>query len=426
MTCARAPSHASPCAMDSSDIPRFDIAIVGGGMVGASLACALARTTLRVAMIEAVALDAPNQPSYDDRTIALAYGGRRIYEAMGLWDEVATQGISPILGIHISDRGRFGFTRLRADALGVPALGYVIENRILGRTLYAHLREADNVELFCPVSLESIQVEDGIAELRLRHDGTMTRLRARLVVAADGADSAVRQAMGITAVRTDYEQSAVVTNVTPGRPHNNIAYERFTETGPLAVLPMRDERCAIVWGARREQVEAMLGWSDDEFLARLQQRFGDRLGEFARIGRRAAYPLFLTRVQEHVRPRLALIGNAAHTVHPVAGQGFNLGLRDVAALAEVLVRAAQAGEDIGALPVLQRYARWRARDNRVIATFTDVLVKLFSTDFLPLALARNAGLIAVDLLPPVKRALMRITSGLAGRLPRLARGLPLR
>jgi len=403
-----------------------DVAIIGGGMVGASLTCALAGGPLRVAMIEAVMLDSPNQPSYDDRTIALAYGGRRIFDAMGIWGDVEVQGIAPIREIHISDRGRFGFTRLRAESVGLPALGYVIENRILGRALYARLRTADNVMLHCPATLDAVDLNDDAAEIRFTKGGETQRLRARLIVAADGADSAVRRAIGIAAARTDYAQSAVVTNVTPGRPHNNVAYERFTETGPLAVLPTRDERCAVVWGARRDQVEVMLQWSDAEFLARLQERFGDRLGTFSRVGRRATYPLFLTRVKEHVRARLALIGNAAHTVHPVAGQGFNLGLRDVAALAEVLVQAEQVGEDIGALPVLERYARWRMRDNRVIATFTDLLVKVFSTDFLPLALARNAGLIAVDLVPPIKRGLVRITSGLAGRLPRLARGLPLR
>jgi len=410
-------------AAPESDV---DVAIIGGGMVGASLACALAESRLRVAMIEAVMLDSPNQPSYDDRTVALAYGGRRIFDAMGIWEGIEAQGVAPIRAIHISDRGRFGFTRLKAESVGLPALGYVIENRILGRALYARLRTAGNVTLHCPATLESVALKDDEAEVRFTQGGDGRILRARLVVAADGADSAVRQAIGIAAARTDYAQSAVVTNVTPGRPHSNIAYERFTETGPLAVLPTRDERCAVVWGARRDQVEAMLQWSDAEFLARLQERFGDRLGTFSRVGRRAAYPLFLTRVKEHVRTRLALIGNAAHTVHPVAGQGFNLGLRDVAALAEVLVQAEHAGEDIGALAVLHRYARWRMRDNRVIATFTDVLVKLFSTDFPPLAFARNAGLVAVDLLLPVKRGLMRITSGLAGRLPRLARGLPLR
>ena len=219
--------------------------------------------------------------------------------------------------------------------------------------------------------------------------------------------------------------TAIVTNVTPGKAHGGTAFERFTDTGPLALLPMTDDRCAVVWSARRAEVETILGWTDTEFLARLQDRFGERLGVFQRIGKRRAYPLSLTRVHEHVRPRLVLIGNAAHSVHPVAGQGFNLGLRDVAALAEVLMDATRRGDDIGDLDVLRPYAAWRRRDNQVVAALTDGLTRIFSTSFPPLALARNLGLTAVDLLPPLKRRFMRITSGLAGRLPRLARGLPL-
>jgi 2-octaprenyl-6-methoxyphenol hydroxylase len=250
-------------------------------------------------------------------------------------------------------------------------------------------------------------------------------LRARLVVGADGADSVVRAVAGIEAARTEYGQTAVVTNVTPGKPHHNTAYERFTETGPLALLPMTQGRCAVVWSASAREVDTILGWSDDEYLARLQARFGDRLGRFSRPGKRASYPLKLTRVPELAKPRLALIGNAAHTVHPVAGQGFNLGLRDVAVLAETLMDAIRTGGDIGNLTVLNRYAARRGRDNRVTQAFTHSLIRVFANDFPPLVLARNLGLVAVDLMPPVKRALVRITSGLAGKLPRLARGLPL-
>jgi len=208
-------------------------------------------------------------------------------------------------------------------------------------------------------------------------------------------------------------------------PHHNTAYERFTDTGPLALLPLSGERCAVVWSVRGEETPTILGWNDEEFLQHLQGRFGDRLGNFTRVGKRAAYPLALTRVREHVRQRLALIGNAAHTVHPVAGQGFNLGLRDVAALSEILVDAVRAGADIGDALTLHRYADWRRRDNQAIAAFTNGLIRIFSNDVPPLALTRNAGLIAVDLMPGVKRGFIRMTSGLAGRQPRLARGLPL-
>jgi 2-octaprenyl-6-methoxyphenol hydroxylase len=258
-----------------------------------------------------------------------------------------------------------------------------------------------------------------------RRGGKLETLSARLVVAADGGTSPVRNKAGIEARRTDYHQTALVTNVTPELPHRNIAYERFTASGPLAFLPMSENRCAVVWSLSPEKAEALLALDAAQFMAALQEQFGTRLGRLRKVGKRAAYPLMLTKVSEHIRPRLVLIGNAAHTVHPVAGQGFNLGLRDVAVLAQVLNEAQRAGRDIGELAVLEGYAGWRKRDNLAISTFTDGLVRTFSNDLAPLSFARNLGLVAVDLIPPAKRALLRLSMGLAGRLPRLARGLPL-
>jgi 2-octaprenyl-6-methoxyphenol hydroxylase len=406
-----------------SEETDFDVVVVGGGLVGASLACALARSRLRLAVVEAVPLSSTAQPSYDDRAVALAYGSRRIFEGLGLWAEIERLGAYPIEHIHISDRGRFGFTRLHAADAGLPALGYVVPTRVLGTVLYQALHGLPNARLFCPAALERLDIGADGAALAIQSAGDRQSLRARLVVAADGAHSAVRQAAGIEARRTDYEQAAIVTNVTASEPHGNTAYERFTASGPLAILPMAGHSCGVVWSARRAEVETILGWSDEEFRARLQERFGERLGRFARVGRRVSYPLALTRVREHVRERLVLIGNAAHTVHPVAGQGFNLGLRDVAALTEIVEDGLRAGEDIASLRVLRRYAEWRVRDNQLTSRFTDGLIRIFSNDSLPLTLGRNLGLIAVDLLPPVKRGFIRMTSGLAGRLPRLARGL---
>ncbi|MHB8534769.1 MAG: 2-octaprenyl-6-methoxyphenyl hydroxylase [Sulfuricaulis sp.] len=403
----------------------YDILIIGGGLVGASLACALRQSALHIGVIEAVPLAASSQPSYDDRNLALAYGSKRIFESIGAWDEIAPQ-TTPIERIHVSDRGHFGATRLAAADAGLPALGYTVASRALGAALLKILEDAKSIDWMCPAQMQDIRITPGSATVTVRHAGTDKALTARLVVAADGAHSAVRLAMGIEAARTEYKQTAVATNVTADLPHRNTAYERFTDTGPLALLPLRDaNRCGVVWSAREEEIGTILGWSDAEFLARLQERFGDRLGTFMRTGRRVSYPLALTRVKEQVRARLALIGNAAHTVHPVAGQGFNLGLRDVAALAEILADALRAGSDIGDLGVLQRYAAWRRRDNQVISTFTNGLIRIFSNDIFPLTFARNAGLMAVDLVPGLKRRFIRVSSGLSGRLPRLARGLPL-
>lgn len=402
----------------------YDILIIGGGLVGASLACALRASPLRIGVIEAVPLAASTQPSYDDRTLALAWGSKRIFESMGCWQDIAPEA-TPIERIHISDRGRFGVTRLAASEAGLPALGYVVPNRALGVVLLKASQASKNIEWLCPAEMQEIRLNPEAASVTVRHDNASKTLTARLVIAADGAHSAVRAALGIEAERTEYCQSAVVTTVTASEPHGNTAYERFTDTGPLALLPLRKNECAVVWSAKEAEVPTILGWSDAEFLNRLQDRFGDRLGTFTRPGKRAAYPLALTRVKEHVRERLALIGNAAHTVHPVAGQGFNLGLRDVASIAEILTDAVRVSEDIGGLTVLRRYADWRRRDNQITAGFTNGLIRIFSNNAFPLTFLRNAGLLAVDLMPGVKRGFVRVTSGLAGKLPRLARGLPL-
>jgi 2-octaprenyl-6-methoxyphenol hydroxylase len=404
----------------------YDIVIVGGGLVGASLGVALAAGGLSAALLEAVPYGRPDQPSFDDRSVALGLGSKRIFEALGVWRRIPAVDAAPILNIHISDRGLFGFARLDRRDLGVEALGYVVANRALGAALAAVLAESSALTLIAPATLTALDVAADGVSVGIDRNGRRETLTARLVVAADGGDSTVRALAGIEARRTGYRQSALVANVGLARDHAGTAYERFTSSGPLAMLPMADRRCAVVWTLAPEAAEAAAALPDDAFLLKLQAAFGGRLGAFLRVGRRQVYPLALTRVRELTRPRLALIGNAAHTVHPVAGQGFNLGLRDVALLAELLSAAHTAGRDPGDAALLADYAAQRRRDNLVVSGFTDGLVRVFSNDFLPLAVARNLGLIAVDLLPPLKRGLMRRTMGLAGRLPRLARGLPLR
>jgi 2-octaprenyl-6-methoxyphenol hydroxylase len=407
---------------------EYDILIVGGGMVGASLACALSESPYRIAVLEARPYGAPGQPSYDERTTALAYGSRRILEGLGLWGALAGQA-APIRAIHVSQRGRFGATRLYAREEGVEALGYVAANRELGRALYARLSQLRNVTLIAPAEVRDLGVEPGHVTLGIvRGDGRSgeleQELRGGLVVAADGRDSVVRQRTGIAVEVRGYGQSAVVANVTPGRPHHDTAYERFTDTGPMALLPLEAGRCALVWTQAQERVDEYLDLSEGAFLAALQERFGWRLGRFERVGARAAYPLALVRATRVVDRRLALLGNAAHSLHPVAGQGFNLALRDVAALAEILSDCARSGGDPGAGAVLDRYAHWRARDLDRTTAFTDMLARVFTSPMPLLSHLLGLGLVALDVCPPARHLLARLSMGVAGRLPRLAAGLP--
>ena len=398
-----------------------DVAIVGGGMVGASLALALEALPLKVVVIEAVPPEDHNQPSFDERTTALSNGTRRIYAGLGTWDEIAREA-TPIRRIHVSDRGRFGSAVLDATEQGVPALGYVVGNRVIGAALWRRLGAARRTRLVTPAQVTALATDAAGVRLIVAAGGRTHSLAARLVVAADGATSSVREAAGIGAERWEYGQTAVIGSVSPARFHEHVAYERFTPTGPIAVLPAADGRCVVVWTLAPAAAARVIELPDAGFLAELQECFGWRLGRLLRSGRRHAYPLALTRSEAQAGPRLAIIGNAAQGLHPIAGQGFNLGLRDAATLAELI---AGAGADPGAEPVLTEYARWRRSDREALIAFTDGLVRLFGSPFAPVQKARSAGLVLFDLCGPAKTAMARLSSGFAGRLPRLARGLPL-
>ena len=403
---------------------HYDILIIGGGMVGATLARALRGQGLRIGMVEAVHFDAREEPGYDDRAIAVAHGTRRIFDGLQLWDRLLDDA-TPIHQIHVSDRGHFGFTRMTREEEDLPALGYVVPARAIGRVLDDAVREDSAVDTYCPAVLRHISSDDSSARVDIEQDGVMLSLTAQLVVAADGADSPVREQFGIEAAVTDYHQTAIVTNITPQLPHRNIAYERFTGTGPLALLPMSEQRCAVVWTVATEQADEVMQMSDSVFLARLQERFGFRLGRLQRAGRRQAWPLRLVRAKQSYGKRLVLAGNAVHTLHPIAGQGYNLGARDVAVLAEILVDALRSDEDPGSSVVTECYAHWREADHRRVTVFTDGLARLFTLPLPALGPLRGAGMLALDLLPPAKRLLTRMTMGRGDRVPRLARGLPL-
>ncbi|MDE1922673.1 MAG: 2-octaprenyl-6-methoxyphenyl hydroxylase [Gammaproteobacteria bacterium] len=405
----------------------FDIAISGGGMVGASLAVALRPLGLRIALIEAVAHDADTQPSFDERTTALSNGSRRILETLGVWPGVAAAA-TPIRRIHVSDRGHFGFARIDADTLGLDAMGYVLPNRALGRALWDLIRADPGIRVHCPATLAEVTPGADTALVRIANaDGTQVLVEANLVVAADGVGSVVRGAAGIDIETRDYGQSALITTVLPQRFHDHVAYERFTDSGPLALLPLADGRCTLVLTHKTADVAAALAASDAEFLAEVQHRFGFRLGRFLQAGRRVAYPLALTLARRTSGARCVIVGNAAQSLHPVAGMGFNLGLRDAATLAELIAdRSAEGRRDFGDAAMLAAYDAWRGRDRRAIAGFTDSLVRIFSNPLGIIRAARNAGLLAFDLLPPAKSALSALSTGASGRVPKLARGVALR
>lgn len=402
----------------------YDIVIVGGGLVGACLACALGQQPLRVAVIEAIPFRDAAQPSYDDRNIALSQASYRIFSTLGLWPAIA-KAATPIESIFISNRGHFGATRLHAKDYAVAALGYVAQTRAIGEAFKQHLHTLDNVSLLCPATLEALETGDEQVTLTLLHHGQPQQLRCALLVGADGARSKTRQLLGIACHKHDHGQTAIVANVSSEKPHQNAAYERFTDSGPLALLPISEQRSALVWTVWHHEVDAMLKLGDAEFLRRLQNRFGDRLGKFVKVGQRNAYPLALCHAEQTIAQRAVLIGNAAHSLHPVAGQGFNLGVRDVAVLAETLIDAHKRQQDIGSQTSLQHFQQWRSGDQQRIIAFTEALVSIFGNPLHSVALLRNLALVGVDLLPPVKRMLVKQTMGIAGRQPKLARGLPL-
>ncbi len=402
-----------------------DIAIIGGGMVGASLAVALAPLDIRIAVIEAVPHDSALQPSFDERTTALSNGSRRILETLSTWPAVSAAATA-IRKIHVSDQGGFGFARIDAAEQGLEAMGYVVPNRALGRALWTQLQADPRVRIICPAQVVHVEAGSGSAALRVDAAGESISIEAKLVVAADGVHSSVRNALGVAAENRDYHQTAVITTVLPKSFHDHVAYERFTPDGPLALLPLQDGRCTLVLTLNNEAVATAMAWSDQEFLAELQRRFGFRLGRFIKVGRRVAYPLSLSRAERTSAPRCAIIGNAAQGLHPVAGMGFNLGLRDVASLAELIAeRAACVPFDPGARGLLDEYDAWRAADRSGVIAFTDGLVRTFSNPLSSVRVLRNLGLLAFDLAPPAKAALSRLSTGATGRVPKLARGVAL-
>ena len=465
-----------------ADESQAELIVVGGGLVGLTLAIACADGGIRTIVVEAESAEALTGTGYDGRSAAIAYGSQQVLRAIGAWDGIAPHA-QPILDIRVTDGGwhmkgqshayvHYSNRDLRSQKSEVgsqknedgtlscetdplsredarpgalrsnltsdfrrltpePPFGYIVENRITRIALLARAKDCANLTHLAPRLVTALDLSSDAARVTL-DDGRV--LTAQLVVAADGKQSALRRMAGIASRQFGYRQTAIVCTVVHEKPHGGVAHEHFLPAGPFAMLPMTDEtlpdgavrhRSSIVWSEDPRLVPMLLKLDDSAFGNEIERRFGMSLGQVRPLGPRFSYPLTMTLADAYVRERFALTGDAAHGIHPIAGQGFNLGVRDVAALAEVLVEADRAGLDLGSLEVLERYARWRRFDNLMLSTFMDGLTRLFSNDFGPLRLARDLGFALFNRTMPLKRLAMRHAMGIVGKLPRLVQGRPL-
>ena len=398
-----------------------DVVIAGGGLVGLTLGVALAGAGIEAVVVDGAPPAAMKDAAFDGRVSSIALGSRRVLDGIGLWPALA-EGAQPILEIRVSDGDLPLFLHYDHRDVGAGPLGYIVENRAIRAALFERAAALAPLRHLAPASVAALEPTAGGIEARLV-DGRS--VRARLAVACDGANSGLRAAAGIETVRWSYEQTGIVCTVEHERPHRGIAHERFLPAGPFAILPMTGDRSSLVWTERASLAPALMEAPSAVFARELGARFGDFLGALAPVGPRWSYPLRLTHAKRYVARRLALAGDAAHAIHPLAGQGFNLGIRDAAVLAELVVDRARLGLDIGEGDVLTHYQRRRRFDSVVLIGVTDGLNRLFSNDNQGLRLVRDVGLAAVNEMPPVKRFFMRHAMGLAGDLPRLARGEPL-
>jgi 2-octaprenyl-6-methoxyphenol hydroxylase len=399
---------------------RFDLIVAGGGMTGLTLACAVAGARVPVLLVEQRPLPATTALPFDGRVTAISRGSRQLLEGIGVWPHLADEA-QLILDIEVGERHSPLTVHYDHRAVGGEPLGHIVENRVIRRALLRRLGELipGPLEVVAPDRLTRTERRADAVEIEL---SSGIRVGAALLAAADGRQSPLRDLAGIGVMGWNYEQTGIVATIAHAEPHRGRAFERFFATGPLAMLPMQGNRSSIVWAADNRLARELIAFDDREFVAELGDRFGDRYGALELAGPRWHYPLSMIQARRYTDRRLALVGDAARAIHPIAGQGWNLALRDVAALAELIVDARRTGLDPGGACVLGRYERWRRFDSLALIGITDGLNRLFSNDLFPLRVARELGLGAVERIPPLKRFFMRHAMGLLGDLPRLMRG----
>ncbi|WP_353858194.1 UbiH/UbiF/VisC/COQ6 family ubiquinone biosynthesis hydroxylase [Azospirillum formosense] len=402
-----------------------DVVVLGGGLAGLSMAAALATAGVPVVCIDRDSPDRQAADDFDIRTTAVAYASMKVLEGAGVWKHMEPDA-GPILDIRVADQFsplfvHYDHKELNWDGRNQP-FGWILDNKDMRRALFARARELPGLRHLAPAQAVSIERSRAGATVKLA-DGRV--VKARLVVGADGRRSLARESAGIKLRTWAYDQSAIICTIRHSEPHNGVAVEHFLPNGPFAVLPMTGNRSSIVWSEKRSLVDMYLKLPEDQFIDELTRRSGGYLGDIELVTRRDAWPLSVLLAERFIAERVALIGEAAHAIHPIAGQGLNLGLRDVAALAEVIVDAHRLGLDVGSPEVLARFQRWRRFDTVLLAAVCDGLVHLFSNNIPPIKLARDVGMAVVNRLPPLKRFFMRHAMGVVGELPRMIKGVPL-
>lgn len=397
---------------------QCDVVIIGGGPAGSTQACALAHHGLNVVVIEHLAPEVTMDASFDGRTTAVAFGSSNIYRGIDLWTQFEPFA-QPILDIRVSDDNTYSHMHYDHREIGEHPMGYILENLKMRQVLYERANSYENLQWIAPAKVVDMKRDSASVRVILDNGSVV---EAKLLIAADGRNSQMRELVGIPVTRWSYDQKGIVCMIEHELPHHGVAHEHFLPTGPFAVLPMQGNRSSVVWSMREDLAPGLMEMKPEDFAAAMQSKFGDSLGKITLASKRWCYPLGVQFANTYIDERFAMVADAAHVIHPIAGQGLNMGLRDVAAMTQVLVEAHRLGLDIGGHTTLERYQRWRRFDNMTLITVTDGLTRLFSNDVRPLKFLRDRGLGIMNSIGPAKRFLMRHAVGMVGDLPKLVAG----